>query len=100
MPRVDFLHAKLHSEREPTATPEYFVDGDGYGAGKWARVRFTLEGEDFEPWRNVARHNGFSEQQIKNLEKLSRRTRLGYLQMGFPRKAEFGSATVPQSLLI
>src|SRR6266436_415820 len=35
MPRVDFLHATSESQHEPTATPEYFVDGDdGYANSK------------------------------------------------------------------
>jgi hypothetical protein len=72
MPSVDFVHATSESQREPTATPEYFVDGDGYNAGKWARVRITLEAEDFEPWRDMARRNGFTERQIKKLENLGR----------------------------
>src|SRR5882672_5562221 len=73
MPRVDFLHATSESQGEPTATTEYRVDpktgqpleGDGYGEGKWARVRLTLEVEDFEPWRDVARRNGYSERHNK-----------------------------------
>ena len=72
MPSVDFLHATSESHGEPTATPEYWDDGDGYANGKWARVRFTLEAEDFEPWRDVARRNGYSEQQIKKLQDLGR----------------------------
>ena len=72
MPSVDFLHATSESQGEPTATPEYWDDGDGYANGKWARVRFTLEAEDFEPWRDVARRNGYSEQQIKKLQDLGR----------------------------
>src|SRR5882672_10974643 len=72
MPAVDFLHATSESQREPTATAEYRVDGDGYNAGKWARVRITLEAEDFEPWREMARRNGYTERQIKNLENSGR----------------------------
>src|SRR6266404_493963 len=75
-PSVDFLHATSDSQREPTATPEYGVDGDrdgyGYAIGKWARVRFTLEAEDFEPWQDVARRNGYTERQIKALKDLGR----------------------------
>lgn len=70
MPSVDFVHATSNSQQEPTATLEY--DSDGYDAGKWARVRITLEANDFEPWREVARHNGYSEPQIKMLENLGR----------------------------
>src|SRR6266446_2157458 len=73
-PSVDFLHATSESQREPTATTEYHGDGDrdGYAEGKWARVRITLEAEDFEPWHDVARRNGYSERQIKALEDLGR----------------------------
>src|SRR5437763_313612 len=65
MPSVDFVHATSDSQREPTATSEYGLSGDAYGGSKWARVRITLDVEDFEPWLEVTRRNGYSERQIK-----------------------------------
>ena len=52
MPSVDFLHATSDSQHDPTATPEY--DGDGHDACNWARVRITLEADEFDPWRDMA----------------------------------------------
>jgi hypothetical protein len=71
MPSTDFLHATSDCRYEPTATPEYWTDG--YEDGQWARVRFTLEADDFEPWLEVAQRNGFTEHQIKKLKDLGRK---------------------------
>jgi hypothetical protein len=70
-PEVELLSATTSTSRERTATMEYGAP-DFFNDGDMSIVRFTLEIEDFEPWKQVCKANGYSAEWIKILADTAR----------------------------
>jgi hypothetical protein len=70
----DFVHATTNPDHERTSTVDMGgPDEVGNVADKIVRVRFTLQANDFEPWREVlARYPQWTPEAIKAHEKVGR----------------------------
>jgi len=81
-PAVELLSVTTNPQRERTATSEYGAmdsngepsggEADFLDGGDLAIVRFTLEADDFAPWKEVSEANGHSAEWIRIMEKTAR----------------------------
>jgi hypothetical protein len=74
-PSFELVDATTNPNRERTATVEYnreFGGSDFFDDGDMAIVRFTLEADDFTPWKQLCEAVGYKPEWIKSLAATAR----------------------------